>query len=100
MDVVEHGSRGIAPVGNMKRAVGKLPREPGVDGAEGELAARGARACAAHIVEQPLELGRREISVDHEPRPALDVAAHAGLQSFAFFESYLNKPHTWSGSMS
>ena len=52
------------------RAAGELPGEPGVDGAEGELAALGALARARHVVEQPGELGAREVGVEHEARSA------------------------------
>ncbi len=65
-DIVEHGARGVGGVGDVARAVGQLPDEEGVDGAEGELALFGALPGARHIVENPSELGGREIGVEHE----------------------------------
>src|SRR5207253_496916 len=45
----------------------ELPDEPGIDRAEGELAALGARARAGNLVEDPRDLGAAEIRIDHEP---------------------------------
>ena len=67
VDVVEHGARGVARIRDVELAARELPREPRVDGAEGELAALGARAQAGDVVEQPLDLGRGEIRIDDEP---------------------------------
>ncbi len=53
----------------------RVPDEPAVDRAEGELAARGARARAVDVVEQPAQLGAGEIGVDHEPGLARDASA-------------------------
>src|SRR5690242_18298111 len=50
----------------MRAIAGELPHEPGVDGAERELAALGARARAGNVVEQPGELGAAEVRVDDE----------------------------------
>src|SRR6058998_3761670 len=51
----------------MDAAVGELPDEPGVDGAESQLAGSGLGPR-----EQPLELRRREVRIRHEPRPGAD----------------------------
>ena len=51
----------------MDAAVGELPDQPRVDGAERELARSGVGPR-----EQPLELRRREVRVRHEPRPGAD----------------------------
>src|SRR3712207_8000538 len=40
---------------------GQLPDEPGVNGAEGQLARLGAVAQALRVVEQPLQLRAREV---------------------------------------
>src|SRR5467141_5215244 len=79
MDVVEHGARGVARIGDVELTAREAPREPGGDGAEGELAALGARAQAGDVVEQPLELGRGEIRIDDEPGLRLNGL----LQAFA-----------------
>ena len=68
-------------------AAGEPPDQEGVDGAEGEMAGLGERARALHVVEQPGDLGGREIGVeqqaglgrDHRLVPgALQRAAHVG----------------------
>ena len=43
---------------------GQVPEHPGVDGAEGEVVVGGH----ASFCEQPLQLGRREVGVEDEPR--------------------------------
>ena len=50
----------------MHLAARELPGEPGVHGAECELAALGAFAQARAVVEQPRELGAREIGIEEE----------------------------------
>ena len=45
-DVVEHGAAGVGAVGDVALAAGQVPDQPGVDGAEGELALLGLRARA------------------------------------------------------
>ena len=71
-DVEEQRAARVRRIGHVRRAAGQVPDEPGVDGAEGELALRRARARARNVVEQPLELGAREIGVEHEARLARD----------------------------
>ncbi len=72
MDVVEHGARGVGGVGRVHRPAGEPPQEKAVDGSEGERAGLGGGACAGHVVEQPGELGCREIGVADEPGLGLD----------------------------
>jgi hypothetical protein len=45
-------------IGRVHRAGAQLPRQPGVDGAEAQLAGRGARHVVA-LAQDPLELGGR-----------------------------------------
>jgi hypothetical protein len=66
VDVIEHGARGVRHVGDVQRAAGELPREPAVHGAECEFAALGMQPQARDAVEQPGELGGREIRVEHQ----------------------------------
>ena len=42
VDVEQHRARGVAGVGDVQRAAGQLPDEPGVDRAERQLAGLGA----------------------------------------------------------
>ena len=79
VDVEEQGARGVARVGDVGLAAGQVPGEPGVDGAEGELAAPGALARAGDRVEEPGELGSREVGVEHEPGPVPESGLVAGL---------------------
>ena len=48
---------------------GQAPDQPAVDGAEGQLAALGPLARAGHVVEQPVDLGRREVRIEHQAGP-------------------------------
>src|SRR5439155_23334690 len=50
-----------------EETAGELPEEPRVHGAKRELAALGADARAGDLVEQPADLGAREVSVEDEP---------------------------------
>src|SRR5207249_8245777 len=66
----------------MHRAAGQLPHEPGVDGAEGERARTGPFGGAWHMLQEPAELGAREVRIEHEAglRPdAVREAARAQL---------------------
>src|SRR5437867_5120179 len=62
----------------MHRAAGQLPHEPGVDGAEGERARAGALRGARHVLEEPAELGAREVGIEDEagllPEDVLEAA--------------------------
>jgi hypothetical protein len=66
-DVVEQGARGVRVVRDVHLAAGEAIDQPGADGAEGDLAALGAGAQAGNVVEEPLDLGPREVGVDDEP---------------------------------
>ena len=71
-DVEEHRARRVAVVGGVHAAAGEAPDEPAVHGAEGELAARGALG-ERRLREEPLELRRREVGIDDEPRARGDL---------------------------
>ena len=63
VDIEEIGARGVGGVGGVEPAAGQAPDEKAVDRAEGEVA---PLARAGQGIEQPGELGRREIGVDQE----------------------------------
>src|SRR5216683_2261196 len=63
----------------MELARGELPREPAVDRAEEQIAFFRARLEARDVGEQPLELGRGEIRIDHEARLRADRFGEARL---------------------
>ena len=79
MNVVEHRAACVGNVGRMHLAAREVPDEPAVDGAEEQAALIGKLACASHVVEQPLDLARREVRVRMQARGALDVLAGARL---------------------
>ena len=77
MDVVEHRARGVARVGGMHLAAGETPEQERIDGAERQLAALGRLPRARDLVEQPGELGRGEVRIDHQAgaRPHQGIVA-------------------------
>ena len=56
----------------------ELEQQPAVDGAEGQLAALGARARARNLVEQPGELGAGEVRVEQQAGAPRDLGFVAG----------------------
>ena len=66
-EVHEQRARRVRDVGRVDRAARELAHEEAVDGPERELAPLGARARAAHVVEDPGDLRRAEVRVDDEP---------------------------------
>ncbi len=79
VDVEEEGARGVGRIGDVRGAVREAPREPGIDGAEGELAALGARARAGNRIEKPRELRPGKIGIDLQPGPLAEPCFVAGL---------------------
>lgn len=73
MDVEQHGPRGIGVVGDVDLAFGELPDQPGVDGAEQQVAVARAFAGAFDVVEDPLQLGPGEVRIGDQPGGFADV---------------------------
>jgi len=69
VDVEHHGAGGIGGVGGVDAAARQVPEQPGVHGAEHHLAPHGPLAQIGHFVEQPPELGPREIGIYDQPCP-------------------------------
>src|SRR5439155_1357574 len=67
-EVQAERARGVADVGGVHAAAGQLPQEPRVDGAEGQLAARGTTTRVGGLVEDPRDLRPGEIGVQHQAR--------------------------------
>src|SRR5438093_3273651 len=68
----------------MRSPSGEAPHEPGVDRAAEELAAFGPRLRPGHLVEDPADLRRREVRVDHEAGALADKRVQAaGAELFA-----------------
>ena len=66
VDVVEHGARGVGVVCGVYRAVGQLPQQPGVHGAEQQISALCFFPGAGYVVQNPLDLGGGEVGVQHQ----------------------------------
>ena len=84
-NVVEQGAGGVGYVGDVAMAAGEVPDEPGVDGAEGQLALVCAGATAGDVVENPGDLGRGEVGVEDEAGSVGDVVGDAGLLELCAF---------------
>jgi hypothetical protein len=79
VDVEKQRARRIRDIRHVGAPAGKMPDEPGIDGAERELAAFGALASAGDVVEQPRELRAREVGVQQEARALSEKRFVAGL---------------------
>ena len=77
IDVEQECPRGVRAVGHVDGPTGQVPDEPRVHGAEEELATLGTRLRLGHVIEDPAELGAREVGVDHQAGRALDVLLQA-----------------------
>ena len=77
MDVEQHRAARVGVVGGVYHAARQVVDEPSVDGSEHELAGIGRRAGAVHVVEDPFDLGSREIRIGHEAGLVADDVGHA-----------------------
>ena len=68
VNVEQHGAGGVGHVGDMDFAAGELPDQPAVYGAEAQFAGLGLFAGAGHVVQDPFDLGAREVGVNDETR--------------------------------
>ena len=70
----------------MRLSAGQLPDEPRFHGAEEKLARLGLFPCTGDVIEDPLELGRREIGVEDESGLGPELFRQpSGLQLVAVF---------------
>src|SRR5690606_8361829 len=66
---VQHqGTRRVRRVGGMNLALRQIPDKPRIDGAEREVTLLGERPRAVDVVQDPLNLGPREVGVEQEAR--------------------------------
>ncbi len=77
-DVVEQRPRRVARVGHVAAAAAEPPGHPAVHGAERQLAGLRALAHAGDVVQQPADLGAREVRVEEEAGLAPDQRLGAG----------------------
>ena len=75
--IEQQGARGVADIRGMYRASGQLPDQPAVNGAKRQLARFGLSPRARHVVQQPAQLGAREIGIDHQPGLGLNHGRHS-----------------------
>ena len=57
MNIEEQGARGVGVVGDVNLAASEFPDQPGINGAEQQLAFACAFTAALDVIENPLELG-------------------------------------------
>jgi hypothetical protein len=72
MDVHHERPAGVGDVGHVDLAARELPDQPSVDRPEQEVAVLGLPAGALDVVQDPVDLGPREIRVDEQARLAAD----------------------------
>ena len=76
VQVHQHGAGGVGDVGDVLAAVdtaGQVPDDPGVHGAEEDVAGLGALAQALDVVEQPAGLGTGEVGGQRQARLAAEA---------------------------
>src|ERR1700691_750942 len=66
MKIEKHGARGVAGVGDVYAAAGQLPKQPGVDRAEGQTTGFGELAGIWYLTQNPGDFAGGEISVDQQ----------------------------------
>ena len=66
MDIEQQGAAGVAVVGHVASAARQSPDEPRIDGTEEDLTPCGPGSQPVAGVEQVLDLGAREVGVDHQ----------------------------------
>ncbi len=77
--VVEHGARRVGGVGHVQPSAAEHPDQPGVHRAEGELAASRPVRGSGHRLQDPAQLGRREVGIQEQAR----TRAHQRLEAIA-----------------
>ena len=94
MDVEHHGTRGVGVIGNVNASLSHFPYQPGVNGAEQQLAAGSAFTGAFNVVEDPFQFGTGEVGVNHQAGVVTDVLFHpVFLQLFTDVSSTAALPH-------
>ncbi len=77
MNIKKHGSGGVGIIRGMNRPLGKIPDQPAVHRTEQQLTRLGPRSDSGHVLQNPSDLGRAEISIRNQSRllPYLPVKA-------------------------
>src|ERR1044072_1680991 len=66
MNIKEHRARCVGNVGNMCGAMAKVPYQPCIYGAEGQLSLLRTFSCTRYVIEDPFHFGAGEVGVYHE----------------------------------
>jgi hypothetical protein len=69
MDVIEHGARGIGGVGHMGSTTGQLPDQKAIHRAKQQFPPPRFVARALDMVQNPFQLGAREIGIGQQAGP-------------------------------
>ncbi len=94
VDVEQQRAARVRDVGGVDAPAGQAPQQEAVDGAGEDLAVAGARAQALVAVEQMLDLGAREVGVDHQAGLLLEQRLQTvGLESIADRRGDAALPH-------
>src|SRR5207302_2405936 len=72
VDVEQHGARGVARFSDVAGAAGQFPYEPGVHGAEQQIALAQTVSNIATAMREPFELRCRECGIEVKPGTLLD----------------------------
>ena len=78
VNVEQHRAGRIGRIGAVVLARGEPPQEKRIDGAEGEVAGVRAGTGTRHMVEQPRQLGGREVRVEAQPGGGANDISFAG----------------------
>ena len=76
-EVHQERPRGVRHVRGVDGEARELCQEPAIDGAEGEIAALGARSSARCVVEKPRDFGPRKVRIEDEAGAAADLRFEA-----------------------
>ncbi len=75
MNVVQQRARGVGIVGDVNSGVGQIPDQPAIDRAEEQIAFLGPPARAGYVVQNPANLGAREVRIDEQSGLRTDLLA-------------------------
>ncbi len=71
--VAEQRARGGRRIGERRAAAGEPLDQPRVERAGAQVAGAGERARVGHLVEEPAQLGRREVRIERQPGLVADA---------------------------
>ena len=86
MDVEEHGPARIGVIRRMHLAAGQVPDQPGIDGAEQQIAHLRSLARTGHVIQDPLHLAGRKIRIGNKTRRGRDVVRSPALGADRFHD--------------